>query len=63
MCVFIKLHITAQSGLCVRVFVAIPFILDVGFLDVSAGVTQEEDQTGLFHLHFAVLALSTLALT
>ena len=38
--------------------VVIPFILDVRFVDVPAGVTQEEGHTGfLIHLPSAVLAL------
>ena len=48
--------------LCVSVCVVIPFILDVRFVDVPAGVTQEEGHTGfLIHLPFAVLALIFLA--
>ena len=35
----------------------IPFILDVRFVDVPAGVAQDEDHTGFFHLPSAVLAL------
>ena len=43
---------------CVCVCVAIPYILDVRFVDVPAGVTQEGDNTGfLIHLPSAVLAL------
>ena len=34
----------------------IPFILDVRFVNVSAGVTQEEGRTGFLHLPSAVLA-------
>ena len=46
---------------CVRVCV-IPFILDVRFVDIPAGVTQEEGHTGFFiHLLSAVLALIFLA--
>ena len=41
----------------VCVCVVIPFILDVRFVDVPAGVTQEEGRTGLLHLSSAVLAL------
>ena len=37
--------------------VVIPFILDVRFVDVPAGVTQEEGHTGFLHLPFAVLAV------
>ena len=39
----------------------IPFILDVRFVDVPAGVTQEEGHTGFTHLPSAVLALIFLA--
>ena len=45
----------------VCVCVVIPFILDVGFVDGSAGVTQEEDHTGFLHLSSAVLAFIFLA--
>ena len=39
-----------------------PFILDVRLVDVPAGVTQKEGQTGfLIHLPSAVLALIFLA--
>ena len=55
MCVFIKLHITASVYVCVCVI--IPFILEVRFVDVPAGVIQEEGRTGFLHLPFAVLAL------
>ena len=42
--------------------VVIPFILDVRFVDVPAGVPQEEGHTGfLIHLPSAVLALIFLA--
>ena len=41
--------------------VGIPFILDVRFVDVPAGVTQEEDHTGFLYLPSAVLALIFLA--
>ena len=40
---------------CVCVCVAIPFILDVRFVDAPAGVTQEEGHTGFLHLPSAVL--------
>ena len=43
------------------VCVVIPFILDVGLVDVPAGVTQEEGHTGLIHLPSAVPALIFLA--
>ena len=40
----------------------IPFILDVGLVDVPVGVTPEESHTGFFfHLFSAVLALISLA--
>ena len=35
--------------------------MDVRFVDVPAGVTQEEDTTGFPHLPSAVLALNFLA--
>ena len=38
-----------------------PFILDVRFVDVPAGVTQEEGHTGFLLLPSAVLALLCLA--
>ena len=38
------------------VCVVIPFILDVRFVDVPAGVTQEEGHTRFLHLLSAVLA-------
>ena len=41
--------------------VVIPFILDVRFVDVPAGVTQEEGHTGFPHLPSAVLELIFLA--
>ena len=41
--------------------VVIPFILDVRFVDVPAGVTQEEGHTEFLHLPSAVLALIFLA--
>ena len=41
--------------------VVIPFILDVRFVDVPAGVTQEEGHTGCLHLPSGVLALIFLA--
>ena len=42
--------------------VVIPFILDVGFVDVPAGVTQEEGRTRfLIHLPSAVRAFVFLA--
>ena len=39
------------------VHVVIPFILDVRFVDVPAGVTQEERHTRFLHLPSAVFAL------
>ena len=48
MCVFV----------CVVTFT---FILDVGLVDVPAGVIQEEGRTGFLHLPSAVLALIFLA--
>ena len=42
---------------CVCVCVVIPFILDVRFMDVPAGVTQKEGHTGFLHLPSAVLAI------
>ena len=39
------------------VCVVLSFILDVMFMDVRAGVAQEEGQTGFLHLPSAVLAL------
>ena len=47
--------------MCVCVCVVIPFILDVRLVDVPAGVTQEEGQTGFLHLPSAVLAFIFLA--
>ena len=47
--------------MCVFVCAVIPFILDVRFVDVPAGVTQEEGHTGFIHLPSAVLAVSFLA--
>ena len=41
--------------------VVIPFILNVSFVDVTAGVTQEEGHTGFLHLPFVVLALIFIA--
>ena len=43
------------------VCVVIPYILDDGLVDVSAGVSQEEGHTGFHHLPSAVLALFFLA--
>ena len=44
------------------VSVVIPFILDVRFVDVPAGATQEEGHTaGFIHLPSAVLAFIFLA--
>ena len=53
-----KLRRHNKSAMCVCVCVVIPFILDVRFVDVPDGVTQEEGHTGiLIHLLSAVLAL------
>ena len=41
--------------------VVLPFILNVMFMDVRAGVAQEEGQTGFLHLPSAVLALIFIA--
>ena len=44
--------------MCVFVYIFIPFILDVRFVNVPAGVTQEEGHTvGFLHLPSAVPAL------
>ena len=43
------------------VCLVIPFILDVGAVDVPTGVTQEESHTGFLHLPSAVIALIFLA--
>ena len=53
-----KQHLFLYS---VCVGVVIPFILDVKLVYAPAGITQEEGQTGLLHLHFAVLALIFIA--
>ena len=45
------------------VSVVIPFILDVRFVDVQAGVTQEGGHTGSLNFPSAVLALIFLART
>ena len=47
--------------MCVCVFVVIPFILDVRFVDASAEVTQEEGHTEFLGLPSAVLALIFLS--
>ena len=44
------------------VCVVITFILDVRFVDVPTGVTQEGGHTGFLHLPSAVLALTPLVL-
>ena len=51
-------HSSSQGGIndTCYVCVVIPFILDVRFVDVSAGVTQEEGHTGFLHLPSAALA-------
>ena len=43
------------------VCIVIPYILDVGLVDVPAGVTQEEGHTGFLHLPSTVLALILIA--
>ena len=47
--------------MCVCVWFVILFILDVRLVDVPAGVTQEEGDTGFLHLPSAVVALIFLA--
>ena len=47
--------------MCVCVCVVIPFILDVEFVNVPAGVTQEEGHTGFLRLPSAVQSLILLA--
>ena len=49
-----------RSTVCVCVLVIL-FILDVRFVDVPAGVTQEEGHTGFLHHPSAVLAFIFLA--
>ena len=46
---------------CVCVLFVITFILDIRFVDVLAGVTQEKRHTGFLHLPSAVLALTFLS--
>ena len=46
---------------CARVCNIIPFVLDIRFVDVPAGVTQEGGNTVFFHLLSAVFALIFLA--
>ena len=41
---------------CVCVCVVIPFVLNVRFVDVPAGVTHEDGHTGFVHLPSAVFA-------
>ena len=50
-----------RDCVCVCVCVIIPFILDVRFVDVPAGVTQEEGHTGSLHFPSALLAFIFLA--
>ena len=50
-----------RGDLCLCVCVVIPFILDVGFVDAPAGVTQEEGRTGFLHPPSVGLALIFLA--
>ena len=47
--------------MCIIHCVVISFILDVRFVDVPAGVTQEEGHTGFLHLPSAALAFIFLA--
>ena len=47
--------------LCLCVCVFFPFILDIKFVDVPVGVTQEEGHTGFLHLPSAVRPLISLA--
>ena len=48
--------------MCVCACVVFPYTLDVRFVDVPAGVTQEEGHTGfLIHLPSVVFALVFLA--
>ena len=58
---FPSLGLGYPLGMCVYVCVVIPFILDVRFVDVPTGVTQEEGHTGFLHLPSAVLSLIFLA--
>ena len=66
-CVFIKLHITTQSGPVILVILCMCVVSSHSFwtsssLDVPAGVTQEEGHTGfLIHLLSAVRAFIFLA--
>ena len=48
-------------SMCVFVCVVIPFILGIRFVDVPAGVTQEEGHTGFLRLPSAVPALIFIA--
>ena len=50
---------TNADSVCVCV--VIPFILDVWFVDVPAGVTRGEGHTEFLHLPSAMLALIFLA--
>ena len=52
---------TSDQTRQVCVCVVIPFILDVRFVDVPAGATQEEGHTGFLHLPSAVPVLIFLA--
>ena len=51
-------YILLVALLCVCVCVVISFILNVRFVNVPAGVAQEEGHTGFLHLPSAVLALT-----
>ena len=58
----VDIHTTTTACVCVVVCVCChPLFLDVRFVDVPAGVTQEEGHTGCLHLSSAVLALTFLA--
>ena len=60
--VFIKLHITAQSGVCVCVFVFFPIILDIKYVGrTSRGHTGVRSHRIFIHLPSAVRALIFLA--
>ena len=54
-------NVMSENYFSVCVCIAILFILDVRFVDVPAGATQEKGQTGFLHLPSAVLALIFLA--
>ena len=54
-------HLRVCVCVCVCVCVVFLIILGVRFVDVPAGITQEEGHTGFLHLPSAVLALIFLA--